>query len=172
MKITKSDHGFWVEYKTGRSRFIVATEQEMQEFDLALLEKKKRAFKAGTIDPVQYYRDDSGRIGIPAEPGLLPEGVRPDQVFQATSLPELDRLSKEMSDDYRKEWQDNGAFTEMMEEQMGSPRSRLVSQMMNPKTEKEREVIRILLQELDKESADRQRVTSNFMFHHREFNDR
>jgi len=172
MNIEKADHGFWVEYKPGRKRFILATPQEMAEFDIALLEKKKRAFKAGQIDPVQYYRADDGTVGIPSEPGLLPDGIRRDQVFEASSLSELDSLSKEMSREYYEKWNDHGEFTEMMESALDSPRSRLISQMMNPKSEKERDVIRLLLKELDREAADRQRVTSNVFFHQREFNGR
>jgi len=127
------------------------------------LDKTRRTEKKGHIEPVTYYRDEDGNIGVPPEPGMIPEGCI---ALQATSLGELDKLASEMTAQQRETWRDNG-FTEQMEEMLGRPRKELVSEMANA-SPYGREIIRGLLEHLDKEEADRDRVSANVYFHKRE----
>jgi hypothetical protein len=116
--IEKSDYGFWVK-RGNRSRWVPATPEEMAEFDLAQIEKTKRAFKQGTHEKSYYYRDESGTICIPSDPSCAPQGTRLEEI---DSLASADRISKEMSEQHYRKFQDNGAFTEMLESSLGSPR--------------------------------------------------
>ena len=167
MRVEKSDHGFWVEYRDGRKRFIpfgTATANRIAQGLTIEKIERRRTEKTGHIEPVTYYRDAEGNIGIPPEPNLLPEGAIP---LQATSLQELDKLSREMTDQMRATWRDEG-FTEEMEQMLGMPRKELVAQMQES-TPYGQEVIRGLLSHLDKEESDRDRVSANVYFRHREY---
>jgi len=138
----------------------------MALLDLAQLNRTRRAFKQGSHEPMYYDRDENGDIGIPPSPDIpVAQG---STRFTVDNLRDADKLAAEMSERQYRKFQDDGAFTIQAEELLGGPRSVLVSQMMNPKTEMEREVIRLLLPELDREEADRQKISSEVRFAWRE----
>lgn len=167
--IEKSEYGFWVKRDCGargvRQTFIRASQQEMHEFDLLQMEKTKRAFKNGTHEKAYYYRDEQGTICIPPDPALVPEGY---QLETIDTLASADRVSKEMAAQHYERYQDNGAFTEMMEHNMGGPRKALIERMQNPKSNYERDMVREMIKALDSNSMDLTRIDSNAFFRWRE----
>lgn len=168
MRIEKSDHGFWVYPKEGRGKFIPFGSPTADRINAGLsldtLDKRRRTEKNGCIEPVIYFRDEDGKIGVPPDPSMIPEGA---VVLTATSLGELDKLSSEMQRELHASWKDNG-FTAEMEEMMGLPRKQLVGEMANA-SPYGREVIRGLISALDKEESDRDRIQANTFFHRREY---
>lgn len=167
--IEKSDYGFWVKRDCGargiRQYFIPATQEELSNFDLIQLEKTKRAFKQGTHEKAYYYRDENGTICIPPDPALVPKGYNLETI---DSLAAADRVSKEMAAQHYERYQDNGAFTEMMEQNLGGPRQRVIDRMQNPKSNYERDLCREMIKALDSGSLDLTRIDSSAFFRWRE----
>lgn len=137
------------------------------------LQDHSRRHAAGTHEPFTYYRDRDGKVGVPPEPGLEP----PDNVtvHTANTLHEADRLCREMQEQMYDDFQDDGvataAFDQMTGVGDGRPYSRddLVHAMSHGRGRKERDVARLMLEDLDKEERDRQRVTTSAHFHWREY---
>jgi len=164
-EITKSDYGFWVKFGA-RSRFVPASKEEMAEFDLLQLEKTKRAFKRGSHEKSYFYRDSEGTICIPHDPSDVPIGTRLEEI---SDLASADRLSKEMAEQHYRKFQDSGQFTEMMEQNLGSPRRALIERLQNPKSNYERDMVRHMLSELDSDKHDTSRIESEAQFHFRNY---
>src|SRR5258707_10868097 len=122
-----SDSGYWIKFRN-RSRFVPCTPKELEAAKVSIdaslareaLEKTKRGFKQGSNEKSYYYRHSDGTICIPGDPKCVPSGVRLEEI---DNLASADRISKEMADQHYRKFQDDGAFTEMMESHMGSPRS-------------------------------------------------
>lgn len=111
------------------------------------------------------FRNSNGDIGVPPDPSVIPDGCT---AFTVDNLRDADRVAAEMTSQLRKSWSDDGDFTRRMDAEYGNPRSRLIEQMANPKTEFEREVIRGLISDLDKEEGDRERISGEVHFDWRE----
>ncbi len=161
--IEKSDTGYWVRFGN-RLRFVPATQEELSQMDLLALEKTKRAFKRGSHEKSFFYRDEEGVICIPHDPSDVPKGTRLEEI---DNLASADRISKEMSEQHYRKFQDDGAFTEMMEQNLGGPRKALIDRLNNPKSNYERDMIRGMLSELDNSRHDLTRIESETHFHWR-----
>src|SRR6266487_3533530 len=162
--IEKSDTGYWVRFGN-RLRFVSATPEELSQLDLLSLEKTKRAFKRGSHEKSFFYREPDGTICIPHDPSDVPIGTRLEEI---SDLASADRLSKEMAGQHYRKFQDDGAFTEMMEQNLGGPRKALVDRLQNPKSNYERDLVRHMLSELDNSRHDLSRIESESHFHWRE----
>lgn len=121
----------------------------------------------GTHEPFTYYVDQDGKIGVPPEPCLEP----PDNVtvHTANTLAEADRLSRIMQDQMYRDFQDDGVATKYFDQVTGYDRSQLLQAMSEGRGRKEREVARLLLEDIDREAANRQRITTSAHFHFREY---
>jgi len=174
-EITISDYGYWVaDTHKGRNRFVPASPSELSALnaDLAIARAQAPIREAGRT-PRVYYRDAEGRIGIPPEPDMIPKDC---QRYECTSLAEEDALAREMSQEMQQKWKDNGEGTEMCEAMLADYTDRPVGAKQelvnalnnNPRGRKEKEVIRIMLSELDREEALNHRVNTDFYWRSRE----
>lgn len=147
--------------------------EALVRLQMARFEEARRGMAAGTHEPVTYYLDKDGRIGIPPEPGLPP----PDNVTVHTfnTLQEADRLAARMTEQMYAEFQDDGhataAFDQMTGVGDGQPYSRadLVHAMSHGRGRKERDVARLMLADLDQEESNRQAISTRALFHWREY---
>lgn len=167
--VERSTHGYWIKYDAGargiRQRFVLATPAELAEMDLIHLERTKRAFAQGTHEKSYYYRDENGTICIPPDPSLVPKHYHLEEI---NSLAQADKISKEMAQQHYERYQDNGAFTDMMERVLGNPRKHLIDRMQNPKSNYERDLCREMIKALDDGSLDLTRIESSAYFRWRE----
>ncbi len=108
-----------------------------------------------------YYRDEGGTICIPPDPGMVPAGYT---AITVESIREAEKLSKEVAADYYNRFQDHGAFTTSMEDALGDPRRRLLDRMGVTGSNLERDVIRELVKDMDKEASARQNIRSDAHF--------
>lgn len=175
-QITISDHGYWVtDTHKGRNRFVPASASELSALNADLaIERARSPIRESGRTPRVYYRDAEGKIGIPPEPDMIPKDC---QRFECTTLAEEDALAREMSADMLSKWKDHGEGTEMMEAMLADytgksfgARDELVRALNNnPRGRKEKDIIRIMLSELDQEEALNHRANTDFFWHSREF---
>lgn len=171
------DGSMLIELRAGRFRYFSSEHTWPRTIRnggaLERLQEARRGMAAGTHEPVTYYLDKDGRIGIPPEPGLPP----PDNVTVHTfnTLQEADRLAARMMEQMYAEFQDDGhataAFDQMTGVGDGQPYSRadLVHAMSHGRGRKERDVARLMLADLDQEESNRQAISTRAMFHWREY---
>lgn len=118
--------------------------------------------KDSTPSHAYYYIDpEDGTIGIPPDPSLAPEGM---ELIRVDSARHAEKLQKQMAEQEYGRWQDDGHFSQMMEEVLGNPRQTLVDQMAHPKSQLEKDTIPLLLEHLDKEEKDRTKVEADVKF--------
>lgn len=159
----------------GRGRYVAPDTRLAQSITqsrtldgLDELTRERRQFAQGTHEPITCFRDPAtGEIGIPPDPSLVPEGMLP---FTVSSLAEADRVSAEMSAQLDAKFRDEGHFTEMMEGELGNPRSQLVTRMMQTRSQFERDVIKEAIRDLDETESRRQRESRGaaVRFHYRD----
>lgn len=165
------DGSMLIEIRVGRFRDFPATHIWPRSIkagqSLSRLEDSQRRHATGTHEPVTYYIDDKGDIGVPPEPGLQP----PDNVTVHTfnTLQEADRLAAKMRDQMYRDFQDDGVATEYFDQVTGWDRDDMLRAMREGGGRKEREVARLMLEDIDREAADRQRISTNAFFHFREY---
>jgi hypothetical protein len=171
------DGSMLVEVRAGRFRDFPSTHRVSKAIrdGLALgkIEEAQHRHASGTHEPVTYYRRANGDIGVPPEPGLEP----PDDVTVHTfnTLAEADSLSREMQRQMYRDFQDDGVATRAFDEMTGvidgNPYSReqLIHATMHGPGRKERDVAKLMLEDLDKEERDRQKITTRAFFHYREY---
>jgi hypothetical protein len=121
----------------------------------------------GTHEPVTYYVDRDGKIGVPPEPGMEP----PDDVTVHTfnTLHEADQLASRMQEQMYADFQDDGNTTAAFDDILQFKRAELVDAMSRQPGRKGREVVRLMLEDLDREERDRQRISTRAFFHYREY---
>lgn len=120
------------------------------------------AIKQSTPSHAYYYRDpETNEIGIPADPELAPEGVKLERI---DSIHEAEKLAREMSADSYRKFSDDGSFTATMDQALGNPRQTLIDQMAHPKSQMERDVLPLLVKELDDEADRRTQITTDTKF--------
>ena len=120
----------------------------------------------GTIEPVYYLRNEHGEVGIPPEPGLpIPEG---STLHEARSLQEVDSLTRELNRDMRERFYDDGYATQMLDRALGNPIETLMEQMKHPVSRMERDVIPLLIQDLENLEKERRQVYTDVRFYERE----
>lgn len=169
------DGSVLVEFKSGRWRSFDADHWvakccrrdivwEQSRLGDRLLEDAERRSKAGSHEPITYYVDRDGRIGVPPDPRLPP----PDNVtvHYANTLAEVDRLSRTMQRQMYEEFQDGGVATAAFDKMVGFNRDEM---LRGAKTNKGREMVREMLRDLEKEERDRQRISTEAYFHFREY---
>jgi hypothetical protein len=165
--VERGQYGVWVkDLDKGRSRFIECDPDKFRLLDLATLEKTRRAYKEGTHEPMTLIRDENGKLGVPPQPDCIPDGCT---AFTINSLQEADAVAREMREDLRNTWKDEGDFTRALDEAMGGdPRAVLLHNMQYGKGDIEREVCRSLIEILDAEEDNRRRVAAELHFRWRE----
>ncbi len=168
------DGSMLVELRAGRWRSFPAGHKVCREIVagemLSRVEENRVRHKGGTHEPFIYYIDRDGRVGVPPQPGLPP----PDNVtvHTANTLQEADRLAATMREQMYREFQDDGVATAFWDRQFGYDRQEIVRATTGAPTAKGREIARQLLSDLDREAADRQRITTGAYFHWREHDGR
>lgn len=173
------DGGCWLEVRAGRSKYFppkhevtLAAKKAIKENRRPILDgliKTKRAFAAGTHEPVVYYRDEENNICIPPDPNIIPKGA---ERLEIKSLKEADALCREMSLDLKQRFMNDATpiLDDMARDELGrTPREIIVAENMNAKTDYGREVTHEMLRQLDKEERDRVNISGGVHFHWREF---
>lgn len=165
-QVEESDYGVWIKFPNGRSRYALkGSELYAQVMEQREDPKLRERGRETTV----YYRDASGEIGVPPSPDSpIPEGcVR----LEANTLAEQDRLGKEMAEQSRRKWEGSDEATEAMEDGFGSPRQVLIDKMATGhyKSQLEKDLIPMLVKDLDREARDRGRHEHNFFVHSREY---
>lgn len=174
MKIEFCEDGScWIEIKAGRSKWFPknhdATKAARQGLILDGLHKTQRAFTQGNHEPVVYYRDEEGKINLPPNPDMLPPGV---ERMEIRSLSEADALCREMSTELRSrfDYDSTADLDDMARDSCGrTPRQVVQEENNRPLTDYGREVTSAMLEQLDREEADRRDVKANVFFRWREF---
>jgi hypothetical protein len=165
------DGSMLIELRAGRFRSFPATHKWCVAIRngsaLDKLRESRIRHAAGTHEPVTYYVDSNGKIGVPPEPGLEP----PDNVTVHTfnTLAEADRLSSLMQAQMYEDFQDDGVATEYFDRVTGWDRSQMLDAMQHGRGRKEREIARLMLEDVDREAADRQRIATRASFHYRDY---
>ena len=167
MKVEKSQYGYWVEFKPGRSRFFEFGTDVAQRIEKGLISdsivKTRRAFAAGTHEPVVYYRDDNG-INIPPSPDAVPPGV---ERLEIRTLRDADKLCREMSLELKQKfaYDCTDVLDDMQRDANGNtPRDVILHENNHPKTDYGREVTRQMLAVLDHEERERKKVNAEVRF--------
>lgn len=125
-----------------------------------------RVNKFGTHEPVFYFRDGNGKVGIPPAGGLdLPEGCT---LHEARSLQEIDSLTKEIQKDFNDSVHDDGMATRMFDMVLGDPIRQLEDAMRKAKSEIEKEVTGLLIRDLEAMESRNQESYGNMYFRERE----
>ena len=169
-KVERTSEGnFWYEYRPGRRRFIPAASemgQHLQQgLDLNIISSRTHA--EGTFEPIEYHRNEDGSIGIPPAPNLpLPRGATRATV---SSLAELDRVTKEMNVQDSRRFSDDGSFNENIRGIFGDTRAELQHRLSQSRSNIERDTIRVMLDEGEREDAARRSFTGGSFFHQREY---
>lgn len=164
MKVEPTAEGnFWIYPRHGRGRFILAgssTARAITEgHSISLTIAAGERMAAGTHEPLVYFRNEQGKIGIPPDPSMIPTGF---ERLEARTLADVDRMMAEMSRESLADFTDEeGAFQEGLDAIIGNPRQHLVSQLGRSISNKERDVIHVMLKELDHEQAQRQKITTD-----------
>lgn len=163
--------GFWVYPRGGaRGRFYGPDSPVSQSIrsgcEAVDPEIRARAFKTGTIEPVYYIRDSEGKAGVPPVPGLdVPEGCT---LHEARSLQEIDALAREMNRDLFEGFYDDGTATRLFDKLLGDPLKTLRQQLEHPVSRMERDVIPLLIQDLEDMERRNREVHTEIHFRHRE----
>jgi hypothetical protein len=162
--------GFWIYFRQGRARFYPSTSEmadRVRNAQTVSVIESARVHAPGTFEPVRYFRNAEGKIGIPPSPDSpLPLDCTP---FSANTLPEIDALSAEMNADHLREWESSQEFTDGLNHALGDPRGELVRRLSNSKSEFQRDVIREMLADSDREDRNRANISSRTMFRFREY---
>lgn len=166
-EIEESTYGVWIKFPNGRSRFALKGgdlyAQLMEGHSNPELRERGR-------DITTYYRDfKTGEIGVPpSADSPIPAGC---ERLEARSIFEQDKLAKSLADQERIKWEGSREATEAMESGMGSPRQVLIDKMATGhyKSQLEKDLIPMLIQDLDREEQDRGRHEHTFSVHAREF---
>lgn len=172
VSVTPTDSGgYWIRVREGRSRFIQANSETAKRiasgYELTKLDAAARTMAAGTHEPVVYFRNADGKIGIPPDPSMIPFGC---ERLEARNLRDLDKLSAEMNQDHYRDFQDDGAFTEGMDEMLGSPRQYLVDRLQQGGLSNlNRDLIHECIKHADFEASQRQKITTDTRFRIRDY---
>lgn len=163
--------GFWVYARTGRGRFYAKNSSVAQSIlsgqNLTKLHDAQVRLAAGTHEAVAYFRDENGRIGIPPTPNspIPADCIR----FEARTLKEIDSLSAEMTRESLRDWESSQEFTDGLNDALGDPHGDLKHRLMTSRSDKEKDVIRLMLADSDREDRNRANVSANTIFRFREF---
>ena len=170
-RVEPTGNGYWLFPRSGaRGRFIPYGSETARRIEaghaLTDIDRTRRAFAAGTHEPVVAWREADGTLSIPPDPSFAPP---PDaERFEIRTLAEADRVAAEERQRILSKWQGDEEFTRTMDATFDNPRSQLITQMLNPKSEMERDVIRLVIKELDEMESQRQNVEAHAFFHWRE----
>lgn len=173
MRIERSDHGWWVHNDRGRGRFYPNGSSVAEKIErgldaeaMAEAERTRRVFAEGTHEPVKAWRNPDGTIGIPPDPSFpCPDDAEP---FEIRTLAQADAVCKEIREEMLGKWQGDQQFTEMADWAFGDPRKALLQRMAETSSNFERDTLRLLVEELDKEQSNRENVDAYSYFPWRE----
>ena len=171
VRILPTEDGYWVYYRENRARYAAKGSPTANEIEsghqLTKLHDAQLRHAAGTHEPVAYFRDPSGKIGIPPSPDTpIPSNCI---AYTANTLHEIDKLTAEMTADSKREWSHSQEFTDGLHSALGSPRDELLRRMSQTRSNKERDVISAMLAESDREDRDRANVKVDTRFRFREY---
>lgn len=168
------DGSCWAEIRAGRKRYFgkdhVITKRLRENLTLDGLSINQRANASGTHEPMVYFRDSEGKINIPPDPSLVPKNC---ERLEVRTLREADALAKEMTAVLQESWSHDAEVTAQLDmmavdENGRTPRQIVADEHNRPISDYGREVTAEMLRALDREEADRQRVSANVFFNWRE----
>lgn len=172
MSIEQDTKGnYWLEYKPGRFRAVIRESDLWHQIEagqtVSTADRPQAA--VGTFTPVIYFRNQDGTIGIPPSP----ESPIPSTAIrcEARTLSEVDAVTREMNIHDAQRFHDNDEFRENFSQAMfgTDPRSDLRTRLANSRSNKERDVIRMMLHESEESSRSARSFTGHSSFHFRDY---
>lgn len=165
-EIEESEYGVWIKFPNGRQRFAL---QGSELYAQVMEGDENPELRERGRDVTTYYRDpQTGEIGVPpTADSPIPAGC---EKLEARTIFEQDRLGKELAEQSRRKWE-SGDASEEIERSMNSPRQVLIDKMATGhyKSQLERDLIPMMVEDLDREAHDRGQHEHNFFVHSREY---
>lgn len=165
MTIEWNDDGScWIKFDNGRSRYAYKGSELLARVKEGLSPQVRERGRDVTV----YYRNPDGTLGVPAEEQFIPAGC---ERLEARTLSEQDELGRALAAQEHRKWEGSAEANAVMEEAFDNPRQRLIDKLSTGqvKGNLEREVIRLIIDDLDKEERDRNRISTEFHVHAREW---
>lgn len=165
------DGSTWVEVRAGRKRYFGP------KHPVSLAVRESRPKLDDLLNPLDrdhtkrvVYRDKDGKYGIPPDPNMIPEGC--DRI-EINSLAEEDKIAAEMRRDIEKDFANDREMTANLDRAFADENGRTPREILASsgayRTDFGREMCHAMLEALDTEERNRERVNVNFFFHTREF---
>lgn len=155
------DGSCWAEIGGGRKRWFPknhrVTVALRESLTLDKLQKEIEStdvLRGGYYQRTVYYRDEEGKVCIPPDPSMVPEGR---ERLEVKNLTEAKALQREMTTELRRQFEEDHA-TEYLDQAQGNPREQLLRVLADPKSNYERDMVGYMLEVLDKEEKDRREV--------------
>jgi hypothetical protein len=165
------DGSTWVEIRAGRKRYFGpkhAVSIAVRGNSLKLDELINPIDRDHTKRVV--YRDADGKYGVPPDPNVIPEGC---ERIEINSLAEEDRIAGEMRRDIERDFADDREMTRQLDrafaDKNGKTPREIIASSGAYKTDFGREMCHAMLESLDAEERNREKVNVNFFFHTREY---
>lgn len=158
VEVEKTNGGYWLQVRHGRSRFIPKDSDTARKieagYNFTKLDAAQRTMAAGTHESVTYFRNSEGNIEIPPDPSF-PTPANCER-FTANNLRELDRLSAEMDREMERKFEGEAQWADTMQDVMGNPRQALVDRLgQGGLSNLGRDIIREMISQHDKEAEYR-----------------
>ncbi len=165
MKIEKSQYGYWLT-RDGKSHYVPFGDPLADKIKAALKGKRRlildipenRVVQGGFYQKSVYYRDEEGRICIPPDPKMVPKGFEAKVVKNER---EANALNRELTAQLSRQFEGD-QMTEFMDAAQGDPRKHLLQ--LNPISNFERDMVCRMIEVLDQEERDRNRVSVDHHF--------
>lgn len=161
------DGSCWAAIGGGRKRWFPpkhrVTLALKQSLTLDKLEiESTDVLKGGYYQKTVYYRDEEGKICIPPDPAMAPKGV---ELLTVKSIREATRLQKEMTEQEREKFSGDAQATRYFDEAQGEPMRHLEEIYKNPKSNFERDMVSLMIDDLRQEERDRENIQAETTLH-------
>lgn len=164
MKIKKSRYGYWVQ-DGARSRYIDFKDSRAEIIAKGLTLDKLSStdvVKGGYYAKTVYYRDEEGKICIPPDPSMVPKGR---EAITVKNLKEAQALQKEMTEETRRQFSGDADATRYFDEAQGEPMRHLEEIYKNPRSNFERDMVSLMIEDLNREARDRENIQAETTLH-------
>lgn len=118
--------------------------------------------KGGYYQKTVYYRDEENRICIPPDPAMVPKG-RESLVIK--NISEAQALQREMTAQEQERFSGDAEATRYLDEAQGGPMEVLKEIYRNPKSNFERDMVSLMLEDLNREARDRENIEAETTLH-------
>jgi hypothetical protein len=171
-QLTITESGYWINFRN-YSRLVLCSQDEAAEAvrtmnavnALKQIQSSKDNHQNRTKTVV--YRDAEGKINIPPDPKMIPSGC---ERIEIKSLADADRVTRELQTELAEKWSYDS--TEDMDRMLADRNGNTPIEWLRKygaKTAKGREIVNIMIEELEREASNRNEVRTNTFFRWREF---